>query len=141
MKDLSILNNEIQAYLTKHGLECLTMNTFSERFAAGLSHADVTASQVAKHLKISPSSVSQWRTSDTNLPNAVNLIKTALFLGVDPLWLASGEGEMIGDGAKSTNATGNFSELLDVLDQLHTEDIKSVTSVAAGMLAASQRNN
>lgn len=72
----------------------LNMTRFSERLDKALKSADKTQSDIAEHLQISASAITQWKNGNTKSGSAENLIKAAMFLGVNALWLATGEGKM-----------------------------------------------
>ena len=69
--------------------------TFTQRLNIALKHADgVSQSDIARECGISTASVSNWLTGISKSMRGENLLKVSRALGVSPVWLANGEGDM-----------------------------------------------
>lgn len=76
--------------------------TYGERLQQALTHAGKTVAELARQLVgpegqrgISASSVHQVLRGQTKAHTAENCVRAARFLGVDPFWLATGQGPML----------------------------------------------
>ena len=67
---------------------------YADRLQIALTHGRVTRKALADELGISVAAVGQVLNRKTKMLDALNHTRAALFCGVDPLWLASGQGEM-----------------------------------------------
>lgn len=78
------------------------MTTLKERFhlVRGLK-PEVTNADLARATGAKPASVGDWFNGDTKTLKADTAAKAAAVYGVSPLWLATGEGELL-DGATLT---------------------------------------
>jgi transcriptional regulator with XRE-family HTH domain len=71
------------------------MKTVAERLSAALSERrELTQSGLAKSCHVTPAAVSQWVSGQTKDLRLENLFSAADYLGVEPRWLATGEGPM-----------------------------------------------
>lgn len=68
------------------------MNTYGERLDHALLLARKSRSSLGRELKISPQAIGQVILGKTRALTAENSARAARFLGVDHLWLATGEG-------------------------------------------------
>lgn len=86
----------------------MNVMTFGERLTAALLHARKSRKELCAAIGITPQAVSQaiaGRASGDRGFNAANNARAADYLGVDPTWLASGEGVMI-PGTAPPHPTG-----------------------------------
>ncbi|QDQ28218.1 LexA family transcriptional regulator [Chitinimonas arctica] len=67
------------------------MRTLSERLLYAIEQAGVTQADLARHLGVPRSTVNQWFSGRSKNLSAMYGARAAAYLGVDPLWLASGE--------------------------------------------------
>lgn len=73
------------------------MNTLAERLKYAmevLPLKKVKGVDLARAAGVKPPSVSDWLSGKSKTMEGENLLKAAKFLGVNPLWLASGVGEI-----------------------------------------------
>ena len=72
-----------------------TMNTVAQRLAEALASSDrFTQEGLARSCQVTPAAVSQWVSGQTKNLRLENLFSAADYLGVEPRWLATGEGPM-----------------------------------------------
>ena len=71
------------------------MGEYRERLEAAMRRARVDRRALAQHLDVSLQAVQKVLDGKSNGFNAVNHARAAMFLGVDPDWLALGVGEML----------------------------------------------
>lgn len=74
----------------------------SDRIKAALNHADMSGSELAKIIKTTPSTVSDWVTGATKSISAKHGFPAALALNVNAQWLITGQGNML-DGVASNS--------------------------------------
>jgi len=67
------------------------MQTIAERLEHALKESGMTASELARAIRIRPQAVSQWISGTTKSPSATNLLRAAKVMGVDPDWLIEGK--------------------------------------------------
>jgi transcriptional regulator with XRE-family HTH domain len=65
-----------------------------DRIKVARESARLTQEQLAKRVGVSRPAVGMWEGGQTKTIEGENLVRTAYVTGVDPLWLAAGEGEM-----------------------------------------------
>lgn len=98
--------------------------TLSERMRLALAGPPKkTQAALAKACKISPPSVNGWVTGETKTIEGKNLMTAADFLGVSPVWLATGRGAMR-PGASADEAGANEKDRahkLSVADRSEVE--------------------
>lgn len=71
------------------------MNTVAQRLTEALASSDrFTQEGLAKSCAVTPAAVSQWVSGQTKNLRLENLFSAADYLGVEPRWLATGEGPM-----------------------------------------------
>lgn len=90
MHTLSRIPSGLSASLT-------ALKTLKQRLQSALEKAGITQAELARRVKISRASVSAWFTGETQTIEGQNLLKAAEVLGVDAQWLATGEGDRIGE--------------------------------------------
>lgn len=93
------------------------MTTLQTRFEKAFEPSRHRLADLARAAGVKPPSVSDWFTGNTKSLKAVPLIKAAEYLGVSPLWLATGEGPM-----RPMTASPFSRELLDRLTELQDPD-------------------
>ena len=71
------------------------MSTIADRLNEALAQSGMTASELARAIRVKPQAVSQWLSGATKSPNATNLLKAAVVLGVNPQWLTEGKGQRL----------------------------------------------
>lgn len=87
-----------------------------ERVAWARNRAKLTQKQLADHVGISRQAIKQWEDKDgTKSLDAANAIRAARALNVDPLWLATGEGEPISTGVQEAPASYDAGVPQDLL--------------------------
>lgn len=64
----------------------------SDRIRALRRRRRLSQAELAKELGVSPSAVGHWERGDGATPSAENLFALAALTGIDPLWIAIGEG-------------------------------------------------
>lgn len=70
------------------------MSTLSERVRLALNDSELSQSDLARRVGIAPASVNGWLSGSTKSLKAETANKAAKALGVNTLWLISGQGEM-----------------------------------------------
>lgn len=68
--------------------------SFGDRLDLAIRERNSSRAELAKALGVSQQAISLVITGDTKAMNAENAARTARFLGVDYVWLATGEGVM-----------------------------------------------
>ena len=66
------------------------MPTFAKRLTTAMFRAGLTQTELAKRLNITKGALNQW-TSGATTPHPANMVRVAQLLGVDPVWLRTGE--------------------------------------------------
>ena len=70
------------------------MSTLSERFNIAFQSKGGTKTALAEAVNVSSAAVTLWFTGASATIESGNLFRAAKFLSVDPMWLATGQGEM-----------------------------------------------
>jgi transcriptional regulator with XRE-family HTH domain len=73
------------------------MNTLAERLKFSMQSATpkkVKGVELAAAVGVKPPSVSDWLSGKSKTMEGENLLRAAKFLGVNPMWLANGSGEV-----------------------------------------------
>ncbi len=111
-----MFTDDSQAYLRADNVSSFTVSgredkvgTIADRLQQVMKKRGLTASELARELKIRPQAISQWLSGSTRSPSASNLVKAARILGVSPEWLTEGRGSMtsspeLGVGHKNETA-------------------------------------
>lgn len=89
------------------------MNTLAERLKYAmevLPSKKVKGVDLARFVGVRPPSVSDWLSGKSKTMEGENLLKTAKFLNVDPVWLANGTGKPVKED-KEKNLFDSSSEL------------------------------
>lgn len=68
------------------------MDTLAERITSAMREAGVREADLVRACNVKAPSVTAWCNGDTKTLKGRNLVKAAARLGVNPLWLSSGEG-------------------------------------------------
>lgn len=68
--------------------------TLAERITKAREAAGMSKSDLARSVGASPSAVSQWESGETQTLEGKNLVRAAVAMGVDAVWLGTGKGEM-----------------------------------------------
>lgn len=95
----------------------MTSSTLQDRIKLALEKSGLSKTDLWKGCGVSSSTVSTWFNGRNQNINGGNLLKAAKVLGVHPLWLANGQGEMC-----PTNQVGNnvYIPSLNPLDKSQT---------------------
>lgn len=91
------------------------MNTLAERLRYAmevLPPKKIKGVDLARAVGVKPPSVSDWLSGKSKTMEGENLVKAAKFLGVNALWLASGNGAPI---SKNTTTQSNDEEAIESL--------------------------
>lgn len=101
------------------------MNTLAERLRYAMNHAlpkKVKGVTIARVAGVKPPSVSDWLSGKSQSMGGEKLLKVANFLGVEPMWLASGKGRML-QAPKDSNDENSvaLALLIEKLNQLNGE--------------------
>ena len=73
------------------------MSSLADRFKRAFDPALHTKAGLSRAAKVKPPSVTSWFDGDTLSLKAEPMIRAAIYLGVSPLWLATGDGPMRSD--------------------------------------------
>lgn len=77
-----------------NSLSKLAYMELKQRIKTARKAARLTQEQLAARVGVSRPAVVQWESGDTKALDGVNLVRTAIVTGVEPLWLATEEGSM-----------------------------------------------
>ena len=99
---------------------------FAKRFRAARLAAGLTQEQLAQHCGISNRTVSAWETGLAEGILAENLFCAADKMGVDPRWLATGQG-------KVPPIPEALSEISNDLESLTAEQQEAIRSLIASL--------
>lgn len=92
--------------------------TYNDRLKVAMDAAGMTRKTLATHLGVSSAAVGQVLSGSTKMFDAVNHTKACIALKVSPLWLATGEGDMLlTDGASTGHTMSTFEGAVDLLSQ------------------------
>lgn len=69
------------------------MSTLADRIRSERKAKGLTQEALGKYVGVGKSSVSQWESGLTKNMDGTNMVMTAKALGVNPNWLATGQGE------------------------------------------------
>ena len=99
------------------------MNTLAERLRYAMQVATpkkIKGVDLASAVDVKPPSVSDWLSGKSKTMEGENLLRAAKFLNVNPMWLATGTGEM---RPSKTEAQKNLalSELMKKLESLNSD--------------------
>jgi phage repressor protein C with HTH and peptisase S24 domain len=67
--------------------------TLGERIKSAREEAGLSKSDLARSVGVSASAVTQWENGETRTLEGENLVRAAVALLVDPVWLATGKGD------------------------------------------------
>lgn len=76
------------------------MSTYGSRLQAALERKKVSRADLAKAIGRSPQAIGQVINGTTKALTAENNSLAAIYLGINPDWLATGEGEMVLAGSR-----------------------------------------
>ena len=83
------------------------MTTLKQRFAElSALRPEISQADLARATGAKPPSVNAWFSGDTKSMKADTAAKAAAVYGCSPIWLATGEGEMLSRGLVSTSSVG-----------------------------------
>ncbi len=91
------------------------MKTLAERLKYAmetLPPKKIKGVELARVVGVKPPSVSDWLSGKSKTMEGENLLKTAKYLNINPVWLATGKGEI------SSDITTNQSELVNNSDSI-----------------------
>lgn len=92
--------------------------TYNDRLKVAMDAVGMTRKTLATHLGVSSAAVGQVLSGSTKMFDAVNHTKACIALNVSPLWLATGEGDMLLAGGASSGLTiGTFEGAVDLLSK------------------------
>jgi len=131
----------IKAFFTRESNHALhtckyafvTMSTYGERLEEALRLVGKDRQQLADALGISVQAVSQVILGKTKALTAENSARAARFIGINPFWLATGEGA---PGA-SQSAGWPFRVPLEDYDRLSDEQKQGLEAVVSAFIKAS----
>jgi transcriptional regulator with XRE-family HTH domain len=84
------------------------MNTLESRLGKAFNKDQHTQAALAKAAGVKPPSVADWFNGKTRTLKAEPLVRAAIYLGVEPLWLAAGEGPMHRSGFTAREPTAAY---------------------------------
>lgn len=99
------------------------MSTYGSRLQAALERKKASKTDLAKAMGRTPQAVGQVINGTTKALTAENNSLAAIYLGVNPDWLATGEGEMLPAGrqVEASNVTALPTPALRSLDDVLAE--------------------
>lgn len=87
--------------VTTDSLSCkVAYMELKDRIKVARESAGLTQDQLARRVGVSRPAVGMWEGGQTKTIEGENLVRTAYATGADPLWLATGEGQMHSSMAK-----------------------------------------
>lgn len=120
--------------------------TLSQRIQTALSGPPKkTQAALARACGISPPSVNAWVKGETKTIEGQNLLNASKFLGVNPRWLATGEGQMLPSGKAEAPTTEQKCEkikmhpdvqrIADIMAPLSDSDKRLVLGAVIGVIS------
>jgi transcriptional regulator with XRE-family HTH domain len=104
--------------------------SYAERLKTAIDQAGITAESLAKDLGITRGAVYQLLDGTSKSQSAENCIKTARLLGIEPLWLATGDGpKEISPRTAEAQAIARFVDALPDLAARRTAVSRFVVEV------------
>lgn len=107
------------------------METFNTRLKQALETKGISASELARRVGVTRGAVSMWLKGDVQAVNSRRLLSLANALGIDPTWLASGQGSM---ESSSFTLTREEEALLTALRQLSRQKQKIVVNTTKTLI-------
>lgn len=115
-----------------------TATPFGERLLAAMAHSGLTQLQIAKKAGISQSTLGEAYRHDASK----HTVQIALACGVSPVWLATGQGEMLGDYQALRPEVRAVAEEIDALpDRLRNWALNMVRQTLEVALEPPQRQS
>lgn len=110
-----------------------------DRIKQARKTAGLTQDQLAKLVGVSRPSVGMWEGGQTKTIEGENLVRTAYATGTDPLWLATGEGQMH-PASMGKEHTGVIpKKLADAWRQIDNETRGHLIAIAEALANQSSR--
>lgn len=81
------------------------MHSLAMRLQAALEASGISQAELARHCRVKASSVSDWLSGESKSMKSAPLLRAAALLGVNPLWLATGEGTRRSSGYETAGAS------------------------------------
>lgn len=135
------------AYMSQVGDRIMERLALLRREAPARDKDKYLASSLAKHIGISESAISAWKSGSTKGPRPQHLCKAAQYLKTTEWWLAFGKGDPRCDAKgtlKKDQKTGNFPPaypyppdtlaLIEATEALGHHDMKRLQAVALAFL-------
>ena len=96
------------------------MSTFLDRLKLAMKKSGKTKTDLWRACEISSGAVSQWFSKPSTQLRGKNLLRVAQELGVNPEWLATGEGDMelTGNDNKAAANTVEVEKLLSLMEKM-----------------------
>ncbi|QKJ67466.1 helix-turn-helix domain-containing protein [Deefgea piscis] len=107
------------------------MSLLSERIKAAMQASGIKSAPLANAAKVTASAVSQWRSGLVKNLDAATCIRAANAMGVSPLWLASGEGQMYSADTTKPIASPAVMPLIERLIRLDLDQNITPKEIAA----------
>ena len=111
------------------------MDTLQKRIRFALKLSKNKPADLAKHIGISESAISQWINGPTKTINSMHLLKVSNFLNVNPQWLASGEGSPFKTRQDKNNSYEVSKDEREWLELIKTLNIEQQTALYISMSA------
>lgn len=121
----------MQSTLLSRSVKVAYMNTLSERMRLALDAANMDQSELARLVNVSSVAVNGWCTGATKSIKGENLLKASSALGVDPLWLSTGKGEMLPKKTVTTRPIKAWAEG-DPIEEDEVEVMRLDLKLSAG---------
>lgn len=108
------------------------MSTYGSRLQAALERKKASRSDLAKAIGRSPQAVGQVINGTTKALTAENNSLAAIYLDVNPHWLATGEGEMLAGGGALPGQAVHAHDIGEPLSDAYIQIPESAVRFAAG---------
>lgn len=119
------------------------MTTLQERLKLALETAGINQSTLARRVKLTRGAVSLWFVGSTKGLSGKSLLTAAEAMAVNPLWLATGKGEMksgIKDtGSEPPGLPSETTEIIEICETLTPDERKAMLAFLKALSPAQRR--
>lgn len=119
-------------------LDNVWMNLLMDRMNAALKHAGMKKIELARGIPVARTTVGDWCSGKIKSLTGPNLFKAARILGVNPEWLGTGNGSMLGESKhQEMDVLSDLEkQIIEILRQLPEADKRRMLTVGAGFHAS-----
>lgn len=110
------------------------MYTWNERLTVARTNAKKTKSDLARYLRVSTATTSNWEAGNIAQIHSENMLRACKFLDINPQWLIFGIGAMRSEKTLDNNSlqtlTGCELEILSLMKHLPEQEQQSIIEIA-----------